>query len=379
MTILLALLVSFPLYAANTSTQQLVRAIDSCFSAKGLQHRVADERQLRHKLKGPDLRLRLITGYSNNEISSNNPERVQAGANIRWEDITDESSRNDLLDVTSESTLQENKLLLEEYWRSKLVDFYYWKWGRSSKINAEKFNEYTQNKLSAGADSFRNLATTKTYSDLIELNRLSAEFLAKMEVLDKTFTKCPDLVSWNEKLDFDRVAIENYSNKNSNRILYANKYCAAKKRIKTIGMKKEAGHWAFALNSSITRNRQVAGGSNQFNDLRFGLELNIPLNTAKVQEVTVDSCDYQTRTIQEEDFVERKMAKSLYPVLQNFQLQYELMKDRTSKMEVKSAGLQTQDVTQLGLNYFKLHTSLSNGEAKMNSRIIPSQIVENEF
>ena len=380
MNIFFFLMVFAPLFGSTGSGgSQLVDSLTSCFSAQDLGQRSEAEQQLRRDLKRPDLRFKVLSGYSNNEISSTNPERFQVGANLRWEDMTDQQARRPLMDSTSESVKEESKLILENYWRLKLQDFYFWKWGHSSLENAQSFLIYSQNKLAAADDSLDAIATSKVFSDLIELNRLASEFTSKMEALEKEFHGCQGLKNWKEEFDFNQQEIENASQKTSQRILYQNNFCTAQKKIKSINLARESGLWGLALNTSLTRNRQLAGGSNQFNDFRFGLELIIPLTGAKSEEVKVDRCDYDAKLLLSEDQAERAIAKNLYPVLNSFLKQHLQMKKKLKKLDFKSQGTKTEEIVQLGLNYFKLHNSLAIGEAKMSATILPSQIVEHEF
>ena len=377
---LFALLVFLtPLFEARASSSQLIEAFASCFSAKELSQRSAAEQQLRKDLKRPDLRFKILTGYSNNEISSTNPERFQLGANLRWEDITDQQSKRSLMDSTSVSVKEESKLILENFWRLRLEELYFWKWGKSSRENATHFLEYSQKKLTAAEDSLEALATAKIFSDLIELNRLSSEFLSKMDALEKNLKDCPYLHNWEEEFDYKQKEIENQAEKTADRITYQTNFCNAQKKIKSINLAKETGQWGVALQTSMTRNRQLVGGSREFNDIRVGFEISVPLGGPKAQEVTIDKCDYDGKLLLNEDQAERSIAKNIYPVLNSFFKQHQQMKSKINKLDFDSSGTKTEDIVQLGLNYFKLHTSLATGEAKMNARILPSQIVEHEF
>jgi hypothetical protein len=366
-------------FALASSSKNLIKIIGQCYPVEKIRQQVMVEQKLHQSLKGPALSLSLISGYTNNEISSANPERFQLGARVRWEDITDQQKRGEYQDALTSTTLEQSKVLIENYWRIKLRDLYYWKWGQSLTKEAKKFLDFTKKKLSSSEESFGSLATTRIYSDILTLNHTVSEFLAKMNVLEKEFENCSGLKSWEEKLDFDEKEMTFFSAKMSNRIVYQAKLCTAQKKIKSINLKREAGTWGINLNSSMTQNKQLGGEGNQFNDMRAGLEITIPIQDAKAEEVQVASCDYDTKLLQDEDLIDRSVASSLYPTLKMFQVQFEILKKRILDVNFSSKGIQTQDVIQLGLNYFHLHNSLSNGEAKINARILPSKIVENEF
>lgn len=367
------------LVQASPYTDELVRSLSKCYPAKDLHQHVVEENEMRAKLQRPDFRLRLTSGYSNNEISSANPERFQMGANIRWDDIFDQQRRTDYQASMGELKKHESKLLLENFWRLKIADYYFWKWGLASQAQAKSFLKYTQKKLEAGQDSFQSLATSKIYSDLIELNRLSSEFLGRLAALDLDFSHCSGLKNRSNALDFDLEEVKYLSGKKSNRLLYQTDACTQQKKIKSISLEREAGLWGVSLSTSLNRNRQLSGGNNQFNDIRAGVEVTIPITGAKAHAVTVDSCDYEARLMEDQDYSERSFAQSLYPVLNTLQKQFQQLKQKADLLEGNLNGPQTQEVVQLGLNFFQLHQSLSSGEAKMNARLLPSRIVEYEF
>ena len=142
MIVFLLTLIIVPVWA-NGSSQDLIKIISECYPLKQIHEQVKSQQKLQHDLKRPDLRFKVVTGYSNNEISSANPERYQLGGNLRWEDITDNQMRGAYLDAMSTSIIEENKLLIENFWRLKINDLYFWKWGKSHTAYAGKFLQYS--------------------------------------------------------------------------------------------------------------------------------------------------------------------------------------------------------------------------------------------
>lgn len=367
--------------AAETATATpLIDIITKCYPAKELEKEIRNEKELRKDLQKNDFRLRMLGGYSKNEISQNNPERLQLGLNLRWEDLTDNQRRKELQGVMGDKKEQETKYLLENFWRMKIKDFYFWKWGKTLQNDANALLNYALSKLSAGEESFTSLSTTQYYSDLLDLHRISSEFKGKMDSLNINFANCPGLNQWNEKLDFEYSEIVKNSAKRSTRTEFYANVCESQKKIKSITLEREAGLWEVALNTSYTRNQLLNSSSDQFNDVRVGFEITIPISGAKAHKVIVDACDYETNLIENEDQSERSSAESLYPVLNTLQRQFKEIKKKVSRVTKGNLKrVPTRDLVQLGLNLFSVHASLSTGEAKMNAGILPAKIVAHEL
>jgi hypothetical protein len=357
----------------------LISAISKCFPATNLRNRLNDEASERSKLKRPDIRLRINSGYTSNEISSNNPERLQLGANIRWDDITDQRMRAELVDTQTSYLSGETKLMLEAYWRKKLDDFYFWKWGRSTRNIIEKFRNYSLNKIKTGAGAITDLATTKNFTDLLELNKLSSEYLARIDAIQSEIDTCKELNLWKENLDFDEKQIQAYSKKASNKLVYHSSKCNAQKKSKSIYHKRENGTWSLAFVSSINRNRQLSNGDDQFNDVRMGMELVVPISGMETPSVSVDKCDYEEKQILNEDIVERNLAISMYPLISSLKDQFKAIQKKIKLISFDTNKYPTRELVAVGITFLNSHKSLSYSESKINSRVISSRIVENEL
>lgn len=364
-----------------SSQASIIQAIHNCYPADELKKQILIETELHNDLRGPDLNFRLTSGYSKNEVSSANPERVQYGASVRWTDVTGRLGESDLQETMGQIKTSESKLLLENFWRLKLQDLYYWKWGKDSEKDANQFLEFSKGKLLAGEQAFVSLAATRTYSDLLELNRLSSEFVGKMAALNSEFSICKDLSSWETKLDFTQEQINSFAQKEVSRLTYQDNFCAANKKAKTISLYRESAPWTLGLNSSFTRNSLLKAGTKDFNDLRVGVELSIPLNMAKASAIVIDRCDYEIKILKNQHLVDQKTSELLYPSLDTIQRQFLLIKKklRTLDLSSKSNGIITADIVTLGINFFRTHESLASGEGKMNAHLLSTDIVENEL
>lgn len=374
LTQLLLLLIS----AAQASNPEIIKTFQKCIPTQGLTMQVRHEQELRRDLQRPDLSMKFLSGYSKNEISSANPERMQYGVMFRWNDLVDSERRQELQEQTGQLRTQEAKITLETFWRNKLSDMYFRKWGLPLKKFAEDVSVYAEQKLAAGSGNLGTLATTRTYSDLLELSRVATDFVGKLDALDREFLNCRELDAWKTTLDYTSEEVTQYAVKKSSRLVYQEHSCNNQKTIKTIYNRKEAGTWTVALNSSFVRNRLLRDENNQFNDVRAGLELNIPITGINTNDVVVDVCDYDTRTAQSEDLTERNFITAMYPVLVTMEKQY---KELSTKVKVlidqnPKFSAPMHDVVLMSLNLFQLHKTLSEGEAKVNARIIPSKIVE---
>lgn len=376
--IYLTLIVMLTSFTAFGSNFEIIKSFQKCIPSQGFAMQMRHEQELRRDLQRPDLSMKFLSGYSKNEISSANPERMQYGVMFRWNDLVDSERRQELQEQTGQLRTQEAKIALETFWRKKLKDMYFRKWGLPLKKFAEEISIYAETKLLAGSGNLGNLATTRTYSDLLELSRVATDFVGKLDALDREFVNCRELDSWKTKLDYTSEEVSQYAVKKSGLLVSQEHSCGNQKKIKTIYNRKEAGNWSIALNSAIVRNRLLRGENDEFNDVRAGLELNIPITGIKTNDVSIDICDYDTRTAQSDDLTERNFITAMYPILVTMEKQYRELSEKVKLLTENTPKFSApmSDVVLMSLNLFQLHRTLSEGEAKVNARIIPAKIVE---